>query len=312
MKKLTQLSQRILLSLALIFMSLTIIGCQTSLDPKMSAKVNERIEKSIPTKQTHSTEPAGSVSDSEIKPVSIYFLDTGNSDCIVIQNGSEAVLIDSGDFNDEENIIDFLKKKGIKTIEMAFMTHNHADHIGGIDAIVKEIPVKQLYVSNGDATTRTYVDFINAAMSVGLTPSVPLLNSKFEFGSGYFEVLSVANVEDANNRSIVLLYVNGEDRILFTGDIEAEIEETLKVTDIDLLKVSHHGSKTSSSRAFLKQITPKEAVITCGKDNNYGHPHKETLSKLESVGSTIRRTDIDGTIEYLSTGSGVTFVGNSK
>lgn len=246
------------------------------------------------------TAPANS---SDIK---IHFIDTGNSDSILIQ-GEKTVLIDGGDNDDETSLPKYIKNLGIDTIDYVVATHVHADHIGALDAVINSFNVGQLFASNGSATTKTYTDYIEAAANKGLYPSVPLEGASYELGNGaYIQFFNTKGGEDANNQSLVTLLVNGNDKSLFTGDIEKSAENKIlkDLPQADLLKVAHHGSSSSSSDAFLDKVNPKYAVITCGKDNNYGHPHKETLNSLNSRKIEIFRTDQSGTIIFSSTGNG--------
>lgn len=235
----------------------------------------------------------------------LHFIDTGNSDAILIKNNNKFALIDGGDNDDEERVVSYLKDQGVKELEYIFATHPHADHIGGLDAVVNDIPVKNVYVSNGDSDSKTYSDFIYAMANKGLSPSVPLLNSEFKLGSGKFKVISAANEKDPNNNSLVLEYVNGNDKVLLMGDAEEKIERELDVSDVDLLKVGHHGSRSSSSSSFIDKINPKYAVILVGANNKYGHPHKETMDTLASKNIEIHRSDECGHIVFKSSGNGL-------
>ena len=235
----------------------------------------------------------------------LHFIDTGNSDAILIKNDNKFALIDGGDNDDEERVVSYLKNQGVKELEYIFATHPHADHIGGLDAVVNDIPVKNVYVSNGDSDSKTYSDFIYAMANKGLSPSVPLLNSEFKLGSGKFKVISAANEKDPNNNSLVLEYVNGNDKVLLMGDAEEKIERELNVSDVDLLKVGHHGSRSSSSSSFIDKINPKYAVILVGANNKYGHPHKETMDTLASKNIEIHRSDECGHIVFKSSGNGL-------
>lgn len=235
----------------------------------------------------------------------LHFIDIGNSDAILIKNNNKFALIDGGDNDDEERVVSYLKDQGVKELEYIFATHPHADHIGGLDAVVNDIPVKNVYVSNGDADSKTYSDFIYAMANKGLSPSVPLLNSEFKLGSGKFKVISAANEKDPNNNSLVLEYVNGNDKVLLMGDAEEKIERELNVSDVDLLKVGHHGSRSSSSSSFIDKINPKYAVILVGANNKYGHPHKETMDTLASKNIEIHRSDECGHIVFKSSGNGL-------
>lgn len=241
----------------------------------------------------------------KVKNAELHFINTGNSDAILIKQGNKAALIDGGDNDDEQKVVNYLKEQEVSELEYVFATHPHADHIGGLDAVVNAIPIKNLYVSNGDADTKTYSDFINAMANKGLSPSVPLLNSEFKLDNSIFKVLSVANSSEPNNNSLVLLYTNGKDKVLLMGDAEADIESNLNPGDIDLLKIGHHGSHSSTTDGFLEKTTPEYAVIQVGEGNSYGHPHQETMSKLESLGIEVHRNDECGNIIFKSTGKGL-------
>lgn len=236
----------------------------------------------------------------------IHFINTGNSDSILITQGAKAALIDAGDNDDEQRVVSYLQKHGVNELQYVFATHPHADHIGGLDSVVNSIPVKNLFVSNGGADTKTYSDFINALANKGIYPSVPRLDEKFKLGNATFKVLSVANANDPNNNSIVLEFVNGKDKALFMGDAEKEIESNLNLGNVDLIKIGHHGSHSSSSQDFLERVTPQYAVITCGKDNKYGHPNKETMNTLKDMNIEVHRSDECGDIVFKSTGNGFT------
>ncbi|MDY2883430.1 MAG: ComEC/Rec2 family competence protein [Romboutsia timonensis] len=241
----------------------------------------------------------------ETTDAEIHFINTGNSDAILIKQGSVSALIDGGENDDESAVVSYLKSQGVTELEYIFATHPHADHIGGLDAVVNSITVKNVYVSNGDSDTKTYSDFINAMANKGLSPSVPLLNSEFKLGTSTLKVLSVANSSDLNNTSLVLLYTNGNDKVLLMGDAEEDIERSINAGDIDLLKVGHHGSNTSSSSSFIDKVKPEYAVITVGSNNKYGHPHKETMNTLKSRNIEVHRTDECGNIVFKSSGNGL-------
>ena len=235
----------------------------------------------------------------------IHFINTGNSDAILIENQGSFAMIDAGDTDDDVKVKSYLQKQGVKRLEYLVLTHYHADHIGGADTLITDFEVGTTLVPNGDANTQVYRDYINALSNKGLQPSVPLEGAKFELGSATLTVYNTAGGNrNENNNSLVVVYENGEDRALFTGDAEAEVESQLSVGDIELLKVGHHGSKTSSSTSFINQIQPEYAVILTGQPNQYGHPHQETLSLFESKGIPVYRTDEQGDIVFTSTGHG--------
>lgn len=242
---------------------------------------------------------------SNFKEAQLHFIDTGNSDAILIRQGGEAALIDGGDNDDEERVVNYLKDIGVTELKYVIATHFDADHIGGLDAVIDSIPVETVYVSNGDANTKTYRDFIESMTNKNLYPSVPLLGAEFHLGTSKFKVLSAANLKDPNNNSIVLEYINGNDKVLLMGDAGQEIERIINVEDVDLIKIGHHGSKTSTSLSFIKKANPEYAVITVGKNNRYNHPNKETMETLKSQDIEVHRSDECGNILFKSTGNGL-------
>lgn len=282
------------------------IGCQSS--DEMNEKNHKVVKEYSKDDNKESLINKDKESDISIKSSSnanIHFINTGNSDAILIIQNGKAALIDGGDNDDEKLVVKYIKKQGISELEYVFATHPHSDHIGGLDAVADEIKINNLYVSNGELETKTYRDFIESASNKGLSPSVPLINSEFKLGASTFKVLSAANGEDPNNNSIVLLYTNGSDKILLMGDAEADIEAKINPGDVDLLKVGHHGSHSSSTKAFVDKVNPEYAVILAGKDNKYGHPHIETMDLLKRKGIEVHRSDECKDIVVISTGEGL-------
>lgn len=286
----SKLIKKLYCLLLIVTLGYTQIGCQSE-----SSK-----EQSSPQVVKGSSDKNISSSDAEL-----HFINTGNSDAILIKQDGKAALIDGGDNDDEQLVVSYLKNQGVTELEYIFATHPHADHIGGLDAVIDNIKVNNLYVSNGDAETKSYRDFIKAASNKGLYPSVPLLGSEFKLSTSTFKVLSVANSEDPNNNSIVLLYTNGNDKVLLMGDAEAEIEKNINPGDVDLLKVGHHGSYSSTRKEFIEKITPEYAVILAGEDNKYGHPHVETVDLLRDKNIELHRSDECSDIVFVLTGNGL-------
>lgn len=244
-----------------------------------------------------------------VKPVDVHFISTGNSDSILIADNGKFALIDGADNDDEQSLVDYLTKQGVKELEYLILTHPDADHCGGLDAVVKNFAIKQVFVGNGDADSKTYKDFINACMAKKLQPSVPLADKTFKLGNGSFKFYNQkANNTDVNDNSLVALYTNGTTKYLFMGDAGVDVEKALPLKEIgkvNVLKVGHHGSKTSSSDAFIKAVAPKYAIICCGSNNKYGHPHQEVTSILNKYKATTFRTDLNGTVIITSDGTNI-------
>lgn len=274
-------------------------------DSQLLSEAVNKISLSTNKKEKKSSEEKDEDVISNVYEGQLHFINTGNSDAILIRQGGEAVLIDGGDNDDEETVVNYLKDIGVKELKYVIATHPDADHIGGLDAVINSIPVEAVYVSNGDANTKTYSDFITAMSNKNLYPSVPLLGTEFYLGTSKFKVLSAANLKDPNDNSIVLEYVNGNDKILLMGDVGTNIERIINVEEVDLIKIGHHGSNTSSGVNFIKKINPKYAVITVGKNNRYGHPNKETMQTLKKENVEVHRSDECGNILFKSTGNGL-------
>lgn len=239
----------------------------------------------------------------------VHFLDVGQGDCILIQLDGKTMLIDAAEADQAEKIVSYLEAQGIQKLDYVLGTHPHADHIGGLRAVIEQFEIGEIYLPKVTHTTTTYQKLLQATQDKGQKVHTAKAGITVCQGDGYkAEMLSPQKdtYEDVNNTSIVLKLTVGDTAFLFTGDAEAEVEKDLNGVQADVLKVGHHGSRTSSSAAFLQRVQPKIAVISCGKDNEYGHPHKETLQSLAAVGATVYRTDQNGTILCTSDGKTVT------
>lgn len=240
----------------------------------------------------------------------IHYIDVAQADSILIQINNKNMLIDAGNKSDGDAVVNYLKKHGVKKLDYVLATHPHEDHIGGMSDIIKQFPINEFYAPKKTADTKTFENMVDAlngkkiiAAKAGLTLS---LGDNIEV-----ELLAPNSdkYEETNDYSAVFKLTYGDNKFIFMGDAEklSENEILASGADItaDVIKVGHHGSSTSSSKELLDAVSPKIAVISVGKGNDYGHPNKETLEELKNRGLTIYRTDIEGTIVLQSDGKDI-------
>ena len=237
----------------------------------------------------------------------IDFIDVGQADSILVRNQDKVMLIDAGTNEAGETVVNYLKNLGITKIDYLIGTHPHEDHIGGLDDVINNFDIGQIYMPKIETTTKTFEDVLDAIENKNLTVTAPNKGDKIELGQavGEFMTEPILDKDNLNVSSLVLRLEFGNTSYLFMGDAEEENEETIHWPKTDVLKVGHHGSSTSSSESFLEQVQPQYAVIMVGKDNSYGLPTQETIDKLNNRGSEIYRTDEDGTIQMTSDGNAI-------
>lgn len=246
----------------------------------------------------------------------VHFIDVGQADAALILCDGQAMLIDGGNAEDSNLLYTYLKKQGVTHLDYVIGTHAHEDHIGGIAGALNYATAGKVYSPVTAYDTKAFQNFKKAAQNRGCGLTVPEVGETFSLGSAVCEILEVNTTEDTNNTSIVLQITYGEISFLFTGDAEREVEQVLldKGTALrsTVLKVGHHGSDSSTSYAFLREVAPQYAVISVGKDNSYGHPTEEVLSRLRDADVKTYRTDLQGDIICTSDGKTVTFTTNKS
>jgi len=245
----------------------------------------------------------------------IDFIDVGQADSILIQlPNKEKMLIDGGNNEDGDLIVKYLTKLKINKLDYLVATHPHEDHIGGLDNIINNFKVNKVYMPKISHTSQTFRDLLIAIKEKGLKISIAKAGvSLIDKGDVQVRIIGPVkeDYKELNNYSAIVKINFNDTSFLFTGDAEAEVEEELVTSKIDLaadlLKIGHHGSSSSTTLAFLEKVNPQYGVISVGKDNKYGHPTKFTLEKLNRTGVEVYRTDQLGTIIAISDGQKITF-----
>ena len=251
----------------------------------------------------------------------LYIIDVGQADAILIKSEDGNILIDSGDLETKNELKEYLIAQGVSEIEYAVFTHPHADHIGAADVVLTSFDVHNVIIpalDDGDVpTTKVYERMINAIAAddtINAIAAVP--DSEYSVGEVKFKLLAPNsdNYSDLNNYSVVVRVDFGATSFMFTGDAEDVSEEEmldrypsseLKCT---FYKAAHHGAAESNTAEFLAAVDPQIIAVSCGEGNSYGHPHAEAMARFKDTGAAIYRTDLLGTLKFVSDGATVTKV----
>lgn len=244
--------------------------------------------------------------------LTVHYIDVGQADCALLESGGEYMLIDGGNVADSDLVVTYLQSCGVEELKTVVCTHPHEDHAGGLNGVMAVYPVGTVYAPTTTYSSKCYDKFLYYVDQQGLNVTIPKPGAEMTLGNAKITVLGpLKSYAGTNDTSIVMMVDFGNTSFLFTGDMEREAERDLAEYGWDLkadvLKVGHHGSSTSTSYRFLDLVDPDYAVISCGKDNDYGHPHEEVVSRLADADVTTYRTDVLGTVIAVSDGENITF-----
>ena len=244
----------------------------------------------------------------------VHFIDVGQADSALIECDGETMMIDGGNVADSNVVAAYLKKEDVTELNYVVCSHAHEDHVGGLSGALSVTKADNIYAPKTEANTKAYKNFKKKAEEQNVEIKHPNVGDEIQLGSSTVEFLGPVdeNGKDLNSTSIVLKITYGNTPFLFTGAAESDEEEETLNSGADLkstvLKVGHHGSRTSTSYPFLREVMPQYAVISVEKGNSYGHPNEETLSKLSDAGVEVYRTDESGDIVMTSDGNSINVV----
>ncbi len=243
----------------------------------------------------------------------VHFLDVGQADAALVLCDGESMLIDGGNAADSSLIYAYLEQEQLDVLDYIVCTHAHEDHVGGLSGALNYAQAETALAPVTDYNSKAFRNFVKYLDEQGKEIMIPQPGDYFSLGSAQVQVVGpISPSDNPNNTSIVLKVTYGETSFLFTGDAERQEEQEILEAGFDLestvLKVGHHGSNTSSSYPFLREVMPEYAVISVGEGNDYGHPSEEVLSRFHDLGAQVYRTDELGHIICTSDGKNVTFV----
>lgn len=238
----------------------------------------------------------------------IHFFDVGQGDAALIVTDGATILIDAGTNESENKLVSYIQRLGVRNIDCAVFSHPHEDHIGGADQIFEFFNVRNAILPDLFADSRSYELMMEGIAKEKCAVYEAFGGQTFTFGEVTLTVLSpVKAFGDLNLDCAVIMIEYGDAEILFTGDLEGGAETFLvdeygEKLDADVLKVGHHGSSSGTMDEFLDAVTPEIAVISCGVNNDYGHPHTEVLQRLGKRNVTVKRTDTEHTVTVVTDG----------
>lgn len=251
--------------------------------------------------------------------LTVHFIDVGQGDSQLIESDGHFMLVDAGENDQGEQVVQYLKNAGVTKLDYVIGTHPHSDHIGGLDTVINAFDVETVILPPKEHTTKTFEDVLDAIdeKGLGITKAVP--DTNYRLGNASFTIIAPVKEygDDLNNWSVGIHLTYGSTSFVMTGDAEAEAEADMAKAfksklKSNVLKLGHHGSSTSSTEEFLDMVLPEYVVISCGAGNSYGHPHKEIVKRLEERQIKAYRTDELGSIIADSDGTAITWIIGGK
>ena len=246
------------------------------------------------------------------KLFSVHIIDVGQGDSIFIQTlEDKRILIDAGDEEAEHTVYSYLKRKGVKKIDILIATHPDTDHIGSMDYIIDKFKISHFYMPNAKTDSEAFYNLLDSCKEKNLKIEYLTKGDRLKIDSSTtMEILSPSTITDKNNLNSIVSLLNYKGyEFLFTGDAEKENESEIlsscNLPDIEFLKAGHHGSSSSSTDEFIEKLKPEAVAISCGYNNDYGHPHRSVLDTFRENGAVVYRTDKNGSLVFYCDENGI-------
>ncbi len=266
-----------------------------------------------PTPTPKPTPSGNSKPNTDIAPMEVIFYDIGQGDCTLVKCDGHSLLIDCGETSKGSEVrLKLLQKQNVENLDFLMLTHPDSDHIGGAASVIDNVKIDAIWMSDFVKTNDVYTRLMDTIRRKDVYYYTPKVGNEYYLGDAVIKVIAPNNTYDnPNDSSVGIIIEHGKNRFLFAGDAttnaEADIIKNGLDISADVYKVNHHGSASSTSQAFLDAVNPTYAVISCGKNNDYGHPTKEVLDKLKAKNVSVFRTDEQGTVTVTSDGSNLTW-----
>lgn len=242
----------------------------------------------------------------------VHFLDVGQGLSIVVQLGDEVLIYDGGERDASSFVVSYIRDLGVTEIDYMISSHYDSDHVSGLIGCLNAFDVKNVIGSNYEHDSRLYISFMDAVEAEGLKMQYPGVGTKYNFGDAVITILAPKEIgKDSNANSVAIKLSYGESDFIFTGDADYGSEREMVASGINLdcevLSLAHHGSSSGNSSLFLEKTNPLSVVISCAKNNGYGHPHVEVVELLEAMEVDVFRSDVQGTVIATTDGKNITW-----
>ncbi|MFC0013780.1 MULTISPECIES: MBL fold metallo-hydrolase [Allobacillus] len=296
----------------LLLTFLILVSCSelTANEKDVEEKSNDALVVENTEENNQADEDANNSTANPEGKLTVHYIDVGQGDATLLQTveGEETfnLLIDAGDWTGDE-VVPYLQSQSVESLDVVIGTHIHADHIGQLDEVIKNFPVDEVWMTGNVHTTGAFENVLAAIEQSEASYVEPRSGEEFEIGPFLVEVYHPTELSgDFNDDSISTRVTYGDVSFLFTGDAEAGAEEEMLANgfdlDADIFQLGHHGSSTSNTPAFVQAVSPDVAIYSAGLDNDYGHPHYETVELMKKMGIDLYGTDAHGTIVVESDG----------